>query len=536
LICGIKLALSVITYFITVYRENLNEKQAYCYCYHEVKLRQDCSYRFKLEDKHLANNNNKQSGRSHPKKSTFYQTGHLTKKAVIAVSLMLLVSVGFFALLSSGNQASTLDGDTEPTPTIKSTPTPTSTPSPATQKPIKPTVNPTPRPVNPTTNPTPNQPQDTSHMVVTNANPVNAETWHAVAEYAWGYFAPDIGVDLRTGLPGSSGSVYAFTDWDLGVYIQAVIDAQTTGLIDRDGEWGSSARLEKVMTFLETRELNATTGYPFWFYTNEGTNYHENSDNATGVVDLADTGRLLIALNNMKTYNTSLTIRIDNFVYNTNGDRSNYAAFVPILAAEAQVSNSIYSYYCISGFASFWPDELSYAPAAILNNMLASGNVFYGNITLPRAKLTGEPLYCAIFEIENNPAQLYTIAQEVYNAHEAYYNATGLYRAFSEGSTLTGDWAYEWVVYDDQVWAVKINNDDSDMTPLIYTKTAFSFLALYNTTFARNMVSFLENQLEVPAIGYYSGIDENDNKLSNTGLHTNGVILAAARYAYQHAQ
>jgi hypothetical protein len=74
------------------------------------------------------------------------------------------------------------------------------------------------------------------------------------------------------------------------------------------------------------------------------------------------------------------------------------------------------------------------------------------------------------------------------------------------------------------------------MTPIIYTKTAFSFLALYNTTFAKNMVSYLENRLEVPAIGYYSGIDESENKLPNTSLHTNGVILATARYAYQHAQ
>jgi hypothetical protein len=223
-------------------------------------------------------------------------------------------------------------------------------------------------------------------------------------------------------------------------------------------------------------------------------------------------------------------------VYNTNGDRSNYAAFVPTLKAEAQASNSIYSYYCISGFAGFWPKELSNAPATIINNMLASGNVSYGNITLPRAKLTGEPLYCAIFEIKNNPAQLYTIAQQVYNAHEAYYNTTGLYRAFSEGPTLTSNWAYEWVVNDNQVWAIKIDNTDSDMPPIIYTKTAFSFLALYNSTFAKNMVSYLENQLEPPTAGYYSGVDENGDKLSSTGLHTNGVILAAARYAYQHAQ
>lgn len=480
--------------------------------------------------------NQSETGEPHPKKSPIHHTWNLkiTKKAFFAASLIILISVACFALFPRGNQAS-LVGDTKPIATERSTPFPTTTNSPATQKPTWTTVHPT--TVSPTnTNPTPNQPQDTSHMVVTHANPVNAETWKAVAKYAWDYFAPDNGVDIRTGLPGSSSSVYPFTDWDLGVYIQAVIDAQSIGLADSAGEWGSSTRLEKVMTFLETRELNATTGYPFWFYSNDGTNYHENSDKSTTIVDLADTGRLLIALNNLKTYNTSLAARIDNLVYNTNGNRSNFAAFIPTLKAEAQTSNSIYSYYCISGFASFWPNELSNAPSNILNNMLASGNVSYGNITLPRAKLTGEPLYCAIFEIKNNPTQLYTIAQQVYNAHEAYYTTTGLYRAFSEGPSLTGNWAYEWVVNDNQIWAVKIDNNDSDMTPIIYTKTAFSFLALYNTTFAKNMVCYLENQLQEPTTGYYSGIDENGNKLSNTGLHTNGVILGAAKYAYQHAQ
>ena len=70
-----------------------------------------------------------------------------------------------------------------------------------------------------------------------------------------------------------------------------------------------------------------------------------------------------------------------------------------------------------------------------------SGNVTTPEgVTLPQCKITGDPLFGAIFDLTNNPAQLTTIAYQVYLAHEAYTNATGMYRAFSEGQLgqLTG--------------------------------------------------------------------------------------------------
>ena len=43
---------------------------------------------------------------------------------------------------------------------------------------------------------------------------------------------PGVGVDNNTGLPYATAyGFYAFTDWDLGVYIQAIIDAQELNLI-----------------------------------------------------------------------------------------------------------------------------------------------------------------------------------------------------------------------------------------------------------------------------------------------------------------
>ncbi len=139
------------------------------------------------------------------------------------------------------------------------------------------------------------------------SNPsMNSSAWQQVAANAWNYFQPGIGVNATTGLPNSGKDFPYFTDWDLGVYIQAVMNANATGLIGTDGPWGSSARLEKVVQFLETRELN-NASYPYWFYqSSDGKDYHDRSDSATSPVDIVDTGRLLVALNNLRTFNTSL--------------------------------------------------------------------------------------------------------------------------------------------------------------------------------------------------------------------------------------
>ena len=184
--------------------------------------------------------------------------------------------------------------------------------------------------------------------------------WLAVARNAWAYFQPGVGVDSTTGLPYSGYGAPSFTDWDLGVYIQAVIDAQNLNLTQPDGTWGSSARIEKVITFLETRPLNNTTHYPFWFYqSTDEQDWHQDSDLATTPVDIADTGRLFVALNNLRVFNSSLTSRINNIVlHGQSFNRTNYAALVPSIKAEGLTSTSIYDYYVLSGFASFWPNIL----------------------------------------------------------------------------------------------------------------------------------------------------------------------------------
>lgn len=360
--------------------------------------------------------------------------------------------------------------------------------------------------------------------------PVNTSVWLGIAAHAWAYFQPGIGVDPNTGLPYASGTNFkAFTAWDLGVYIQAVIDAQELGLIGTGGAWGSSARIEKVINFLETRPVNATTGYPFWFYdATNGQDYHPFSDLATSPVDGADTGRLLVALNNLKNFNSSLAPSIDNFVYN----QSNYASIVPSVENDAG-SNSVYAYYIDSGYASFWPQQVGNVPDAVLNNIANSQNITTYGVSLPDVAITCEPLLCSIFEVNSTDARLTNLMNQVYLAHQAYFNATGQYVAYSEGNTFSSDYIWEWVVAPDgQPWEITTaGNALYTGTPILYTKVALGFLALYSTTFSQNLVIHLQNILPYPTNGYSDGASNNGRSLSGIGSSTNGLILDAALYA-----
>ena len=374
--------------------------------------------------------------------------------------------------------------------------------------------------------------QQASPGLVVPGEPVNSSVWLGVAANAWAYFQPGVGVDPHTGLPYASGKYFeAFTAWDLGVYIQAVIDAQKLGLLSVDGAWGSSARLEKIVEFLENRPLNSTIGYPYWYYdATNGQDYHALSDKAAGVVDGADTGRLFVALNSLRNYNSSLTARIDYLVYN----QSDYAALVPGVESGAKTANDVYAYYIDSGYAAFWSQQIGDAPDKIMANIANTANVTTYGVALPNSQLTCEPILCSVFELDSSNAQLDSLMKQVYLAHEAYYDATGKYVAFSEGNSLTSQFLYEWVVAKDAgTWKVTgtVPGVYLNVDPIIYSKVAFSFLALYNSTFAQNLVVYLEKMLPNPSNGYSDGANSSGKSVPGAGCNTNGLILDAALYA-----
>ena len=378
--------------------------------------------------------------------------------------------------------------------------------------------------------------------VIESAQTIDKTVWKAVGANAWNYFQPDVGVDSSNGLPSAGLGWPFFTDWDLGVYIQAVMDANRTGLIGKDGEWGSISRLNKTLTFLENRTLN-NYGYPFWFYdATTGDNAPQYSDKMTFHVDTVDTGRLLVALNNLKDFNPEWKDRINNFVYNKSGNRSDYAALVPDMK---NVNDSgIYTYFVISGFASFWPSQLGVVPDRILNNIIHADTVSTYNVSLPKAEILCDPLLLSLFELKNNSPQIKKLTDLFYLAHESRYNETKQYVAFSEGNSGSNGFIYEWVVLPDgRTWNVTdiYRNELKDFNPIIYTKVAISFLALYNTSFARNMTVYLEKSLPEPSSGYSDGADYTEQidgriLVSQVGSNTNGLILEAASYFIQNNQ
>ena len=73
----------------------------------------------------------------------------------------------------------------------------------------------------------------------------------------------------------------------------------------------------------------------------------------------------------------------------------------------------------IAGLQAFGLIFLS--PSTILNNIFSAGNVTtYGNVSLPKASISGDPLLCSVFELNNNNSQLMALSRQVYLANEAY--------------------------------------------------------------------------------------------------------------------
>lgn len=462
---------------------------------------------------------------------------NMKANSILAIVLVLVMLASVFAWLSAGTETPSNPNIVDP---VSNDPTATATQSPTSQQTATPTQKPTPVQEVPGWNPIsiimPPEPTRLPGIV----ERADGSMWKSIANYAWNYFQPGNGVDANTGLPKASLDFPYFTDWDLGVYIQTVIDANKTGLIGYEGDWGSNPRIEKILTFIETRELN-NASYPFWFYqAKDGKNYRSASDQATTIVDGVDTGRLFVALNNLKAFNGNFSKRVDDFVYNKNNNRSNYSVLIPSVKEESLTATSIYSYYIASGFAAFWP-ELSGAPSKILNNILTANyttNGLYG-VSLPKSTISCEPLLCSVFELNNNP-QLINLTKQVYLAHEARYNATGEYVAFSEGNTRTG-FIYEWVILPSgDTWRIMNAGESTyaSMTPIIYTKVALGFLALYNTTFTRDMNIYLEKAFSDSSTGFFSGAEHNNDYYNaycilSLDSNTNGMIVSAARYAMQ---
>ena len=150
-------------------------------------------------------------------------------RSLIAIGIIAIILVSVFIFLpKTANSKDPNVPQNSDSPTVSPSPgatTATNTPNQGVS-----TSNPThvPRPT-----PHASYPSVKPPSIISTAQTIDNATWKKVAEKAWAFFQPSVGVDIITGLPYAGGANFpAFTDWDLGVYIQATIDAQKIGLID----------------------------------------------------------------------------------------------------------------------------------------------------------------------------------------------------------------------------------------------------------------------------------------------------------------
>jgi hypothetical protein len=362
----------------------------------------------------------------------------------------------------------------------------------------------------------------TQDQLVQNQILDNRTYWMDLVNTAWQYYQPGAGVDSSTGLHHSEISYPGFTDWDLGVYVQAVVDAAKLGIIANETSWGFDYRIDKVLSFLEERSL-ASDGTPYTWYSSKT---KANTDSTPQIA--ADAGNLLAALKNAEQYRPQFASRIDNIV-NSKTNYENLKQAVERLSG----SVNIYDYYVTTAFACFWPERFATQANTILSNIINSPTITYEGVTLPKAKLMCEPLLLAIFNLKPD-LDLMDLMRTVYLAHEARYNTTGKYVAFTEGSPVgvASYYVWEWVVIPDgQTWVTQRDeNTNTDMTPVVFLKAAVGLQVLFDTQFTQNMINDM-----IPALrtsnGFLEGKSETGQIVRTVTDKTNGMILSAALYA-----
>lgn len=348
--------------------------------------------------------------------------------------------------------------------------------------------------------------------------------WDALAAEAWKYFEPGHGVIEQSGLHCAAECYQYFTEWDLGTYIQAIIDANELGILQNDGPWGLDYRVEKILNFLETRKL-ADNGLPYLWY--DSVTGEPFGDEFTFAVD---EGKLYMALYNLKTLNPNLTQRIDNIVK----VRNNNTALIPDPKSWLN-STDFYCYYASNAFKAFGFEGWENVPSSIINTIVSQPNVTAYGVELPKAHISNEPLLLTFFEVDPQDPKFDWLLSQINMAQEARYKATGHLTAFSEGNTgMAGPtYVYEYVVDSD---GSTFKVEPSIAPPIAYLKVAVGFNAIFKTDYTRNAVEYILGKLPSPSYGFQDGISENDRVVNTVVDRTNGLILSAAKYALENGK
>ena len=400
-------------------------------------------------------------------------------------------------------------------------------------------------------------------------------TWTDTAQTAWNFFHvgnaviwnPNITPShpYETLLGAAAMGYDYFTEWNLGTYMFAILDAEKAGILPRgpvtypSGLWepGSTDRLTNITSWLGNRQL--CSGLACRWYHVYYANASAPPETPQSPTDVADLGFLLIALDAVKRQRPEFTANIDG-VYGPGG--------IERQAAENLVCNtnwaagvSIYEWFVAHGFSYFGitcseVTEALGALDAILNPSITPQVTTYG-VTLPRVDITSEPILLGMLylrDADKTPG-FATLAWNVDLVQERRYLASGsppqprYFTGFSEGNTGLPDpnsYVYEWIVQaDGSTWSFSCVNKQPCVPPIEYPikylKAAFGFYALHGTQYGLDFVQHLLGSpglMDYCYLGsvdycYREGIDENGRVVSTVVDATHGITLAAARHALE---
>ncbi len=352
--------------------------------------------------------------------------------------------------------------------------------------------------------------------------------WVTWATNAWSFFQPGAAVDDSTGLCGASllENWPYFTEWDLGTYIFAILNAEEIGILLRTGDWGSTYRLNKIMTFLQNRELGSGNVSYVWHDARTGQPARNLSNSTTGVSDL---GYLLIALNAVKTQRPEYALAIDAIVL----ERMNLTGLASSPTAWTNTAG-LYEWYVAHGFMYFGFDVYAPVQDALdsLDEIITGPQVTTYGVTLPITEFTSEPLLLAAFTLPSDP-DIDSLIYKCYLAQENRYLATGNFTAFSEGNTGldSPSYVYEWIVQPDgQTWTI----GPQSITPIAYIKVGFGFYSLFGTQYALDLINYVNASFTDFRYGYWDGVNEAGRVVTSLIDRTNGMILASACYALEN--
>jgi hypothetical protein len=345
----------------------------------------------------------------------------------------------------------------------------------------------------------------------------DAESWLNIAKIAWRYFTPGVGVSSKTGLNYASLGWKMITDWDLGMYIIAILRAEEIGLINPEGAWGSEERLNKILDFLLTRK-NTAEGIPYlWYLSDTGEPFGNVSTNPS------DSGRLLIALKLLSNRKPHLQDKILAYLAKTN--------YSHIAGNKKIWVQNFYSYldaigFVLWGFNNFEPVMKRLEDLERLESY-PKVNVY--DVELPRIGITSEPLILGYFDLELEVFKKYL--DLVYEVQRRRYLMTGLLTAWSEGGIPKEPYyIYQWIVTPTAEWVTSVPE-----TPVAFTKVALSFAAIYDDGYAKKL--FKEFSKNYVNEGFIEGVTESGEPTFIMGIvpyvtdKTNSMIISAAYYA-----